>query len=65
MKIYTLCVDPERGKYLAISTEDPKVRAFSYSSEEEALGLLVKQNPGIVIEEVTSIFSAEFKVQNV
>jgi hypothetical protein len=61
VRIYTMNIDPERGKYLAISTEDPKIRAFSYDNEEAALGLLVIQHPGIVIDEVVSIFSVEFK----
>jgi hypothetical protein len=42
MTIYTMCVDAERGRYMAISAEDPAMKAFSHTSENEALGELVQ-----------------------
>lgn len=54
MNIYTVCVDPERGRYLAISTEDPKMFAVSEGSFS-AVGVLVTNNPGIQIDQVIDI----------
>lgn len=39
MKIYSLCIDPERGKYIAICDDDTIV--FSWVSEQDAVGKLV------------------------
>lgn len=55
MRIYTVCVDPERGRYLAVSTEDATVRAESYTSEDEAVGILIREYPGLVVEKVVSL----------
>lgn len=40
MKIYALCIDPERGRYIAISADDETI-AFSWTSENDAVGNLV------------------------
>lgn len=55
MNIYTLCVDPERGRYLAVSTENPEMIASSYTSEDEAIGILIRENPGLVIDNIFSL----------
>jgi hypothetical protein len=55
MTIYTMCVDAESGRYLAISASDPTIRVISHQSETHALGWLVEGNPGITIEKVVSI----------
>ena len=55
MTIYTMCVDPERGAYMAISAEDSSLKVVCGTSEEEALGRLVAQTPGIVIDKVISV----------
>ena len=54
MVIYTMCVDPERGAYMAISTDDPDCKVIC-SSEEEALGRLVRERPGIKVDNVVHI----------
>ena len=54
MIIYTVCVNPESGKYLAISASDPTLRAIAYS-EAEALADLIKKTPGITIDAVVCI----------
>ena len=54
MVIYTMCVDAERGRYMAISTDDPDLKVLA-SSAEEALGILVRDNPGIKVDNVCSI----------
>lgn len=38
--IYVLCVDPERGRYLAFYIDDPDARAIA-DSEEAAVGKLL------------------------
>jgi hypothetical protein len=54
MTIYTLCVDQERGRYLAVSALDPGIFATG-SSEIEALGQLVTATPGIQVDNVVHI----------
>lgn len=54
MKIYTMCVDAERGRYMAISTIDPSIKVIA-GSEMEAVGNLVKQHATVVIEAVIHI----------
>lgn len=41
MTIYTMCIDPQSGKYLAVSAHDARVRAVSYTSSLAAVGMLV------------------------
>lgn len=53
-----MCVDPERGRYMAISTDNTNDKVIA-SSEAEALGLLVAQRPGIKIEGVISVETSE------
>lgn len=44
--IYTACVDPERGKYLAFNDEGGMIMvAESYTSADEAVGRLVSGAP--------------------
>jgi hypothetical protein len=46
MVIYTMCVDPERGRYMALGHRPgyPPVVSFSYTSEDEAVGRLVSEH---------------------
>ena len=46
MTICTLCVDQERGRYVAFFGEDPIVFAESYTSTDEAVGFLTKRIAG-------------------
>lgn len=55
LTIYVLCVDSERGRYLAVSTTDPSIIAVSYTNVGEAIGNLVISNPGIQIDEVVDL----------
>ncbi len=55
MNIYALCVDPEMGQYLAVSTSDHRIFGISYVSVEEAVGRLVAANPGVTIDQVISL----------
>ena len=56
MTIYTMCVDPERGKYLALAVgEDGWLTAISHTSEAEAIGTLVAENGEITVEAVHSV----------
>ena len=48
MRIYTMCVDQESGRYMAMSVDTadvpyPTAEEFSHTSEEEALGQLIKR----------------------
>ena len=52
--VYLMCIDPERGGYLAISTIDPSLLVVA-GSEEAALGQLVESTPGIVVGTVHRI----------
>lgn len=61
MKIYTVCIDPERGIYLAVSNEDHKLRAVSYTSHDAAVGILVTNNPGLNVEAVHTIETDSLK----
>ncbi len=54
MVICTVCINPESGTYLAISCEDPDLQAIGVS-HEEALGLLVFENPGIKVDNAIRI----------
>jgi len=55
MKIYTICIDEERGRYMAFSSEDPRCREFSSTSEEEAAGKFVIMHGVENMEGVESI----------
>jgi len=55
MKIYTICIDEERGRYMAFSSEDPRYREFSSTSEEEAAGKFVIMHGAENMEGVESI----------
>ena len=60
MKIYSLCVDPERGRYIAIA--DDETVAFSHTSEEDAVGRLVAiitHEQAVTIGPVISIPTSE------
>ncbi len=59
MVIYTMCVNPESGRYIAISTDDPDRRVIA-ASEAEAIGLLVESQPGIKVDNVCRIDTTEF-----
>ena len=50
-----MCVDQERGRYLAVSTEDAEVWADSHTSHDDALGKLVRNNAGITVDKVVDI----------
>ena len=45
MIIHCLCIDPERGKYLAYDVDDRSKRAISTNSIAEAVGLLIMAHP--------------------
>ena len=55
MVIFTLCIDPERGRYIAFSSEDCELTAISHNSEEEAVGLLMINCPGLPFDAVKSV----------
>lgn len=55
MNLYVMCVDQMRGAYLAISTENPEIRAVSWSTPEAAVGELVENNPGINIGHIIRV----------
>lgn len=55
MTIYCLCVDPERGKYLAFTDEVDMRQATSYTSKCEAIGLLVADCQGITLTQVIMV----------
>ena len=56
MKIFTLCIDPERGKYLAVGPfADGIYTAVSDTSREAAVGILVANTPGIVVDAVKEL----------
>ena len=46
--IYTICVDPENGKYCAFFSDSPKVRAVAYSRAEAIVELMEKHGEEIV-----------------
>lgn len=52
--VYLISVDDQSGRYLAISAADPKIKAVAFT-ENDALGALVRANPGICIRSVVSI----------
>jgi hypothetical protein len=41
IQIYTVCLNPETGEYLAFVWDRPTVQCRSYTSREEAVGRLV------------------------
>lgn len=55
MTIFTLCVDPERGKYLAFFGEDPIVQEVSYTSTDEAVGKLMKKAVGWPVSKIVVV----------
>ena len=56
MTVFTMCVDPERGKYIALAVgKGGWLTAISHTSEAEAVGLLVAENGEITIEAVNSV----------
>ena len=63
MIIYTLMVDPERGKYLAIAPLTPPECAISFVSQLDAVGrlfeALTKQTDGVIIHGVVEVVIPE------
>ena len=56
VRVFTMCVNQEWGMYMALGVlEDSHIFAIAYSSVDEALGLLVRNNPGITVASVTPI----------
>ena len=55
MTIYTMCVDPERGAYMAISCDNPDDKIICGTSEQEALGRFVESHPGVTVDKVVSV----------
>lgn len=59
MVVYVLSVDSERCKYLAFypdpNVADAVILAESHTSTEEAVGRLVRNNPGIQVDQVVEI----------
>jgi hypothetical protein len=54
--ILTICIDPERGKYMAVSCQNPQdYRVVSHTSVDDAVGMLVKAVPGICIKEIINL----------
>lgn len=59
MTFYTLCVNAETGRYLAVSTQDISIQAFG-DSEDAALGAAIRMgisdnSGGIMVEKVEHI----------
>lgn len=57
-----MCVDPERGKYMALNADDHAQKAFSWTSEAEAVGMLVALSCAestALVEHVISIDTQE------
>jgi len=59
MTIYTLCIDPERGRYIAIGSSVPPKVAMSHRSESDAVGRLVQEAAYIEVDAVISIETSE------
>jgi hypothetical protein len=51
MVIYTVCVDRENGRCLAVSCDDPDQQEIG-SNYEEAVGAFIIKRPGIKVDNV-------------
>jgi len=54
MIIYCMCVDPERGRYLAFFNEDPSKKVIC-DDLDAAVGRLVRENEGVTIDNVYEV----------
>jgi hypothetical protein len=54
MRVFSVCVNPESGIYVAFCADDPLIHARA-SSSEEAIGRLLLSRPGLIIDEAIDL----------
>lgn len=59
MTIFTICVDQERGCYVAFCRESPGIRAESYIGADEAVGKLVRHVKGTTASAIDEIIDLD------
>lgn len=58
MEIFVLCIDPERGQHLAFGKNDDEghiIKAVSFLSGQEAVGILVSENYPVHISTIFTV----------